>query len=106
MSKRKSTPDLMSELLSGKPESQEPSRTESRPGGRAAAQPQGESKVKATHYLQEGTLFRLEQALLSLRMSSGRRNINRYDVVEQALQIVLSDYEQHGPQSELARRLQ
>ena len=106
MSKRKGTPDLMSELLSGKTESQEAGGPESQPGGRAAAQPQGESKVKATHYLQEGTLFRLEQALLSLRMSSGRRDINRYDLVEQALQIVLSDYEQHGPQSELARRLQ
>ena len=105
MSKRKETPDLMSELLSGLPESQEPSKPESRPGGRSAAQPQGESKVKATHYLQESTLFRLEQALLSLRMSSGRRDINRYDVVEQALQIVLSDYEQHGLESELARRL-
>ena len=106
MSKRKETPDLMSELLSGKPESQEPSKPESRPGGKAAAMPQSDSRVKATHYLQESTLFRLEQALLSLRMSSGRRDINRYDVVEQALQIVLSDYEQHGPQSELARRLQ
>lgn len=105
MSKRKSTPDLMGELLSGKPESQEASKPESRPGGRSAAQPQGESKVKATHYLQEGTLFRLEQALLSLRMSSGRRDINRYDVVEQALQIVLSDYEQYGLESELAKRL-
>ncbi len=106
MSKRKETPDLMSELLSGKPEGQEHREPESRPGGKAAAMPQSESKVKATHYLQEVTLFRLEQTLLSLRMSSGRRDINRYDVVEQALQIVLSDYEQHGSQSELARRLQ
>ena len=106
MSKRKGTPDLMSELLSGKPEGQEHREPESRPGGKAAAIPQSESRVKATHYLQEATLYRLEQALLSLRMSSGRRDINRYDVVEQALQIVLSDYEQHGPQSELARRLQ
>lgn len=105
MSKRKSTPDLMSELLSGKTEGQEHREPESRPGGKAAL-PQSDSRVKATHYLQESTLFRLEQALLSLRMSSGRRDINRYDVVEQALQIVLSDYEQHGPQSELARRLQ
>lgn len=106
MSKRKSTPDLMSELLSGKPEGQEHREPESRPGGKAAAIPHGESKVKATHYLQEATLYRLEQALLSLKMSSGRRDINRYDVVEQALQIVLSDYEQHGLESELARRLQ
>lgn len=105
MSKRKETPDLMSELLSGKPEGQEHREPESRPGGKAAAQPQGESKVKATHYLQEATLYRLEQVLLSLRMSSGRRDINRYDVVEQALQIVLSDYEQHGLESELAKRL-
>ena len=105
MSKRQETPDLMSELLSGKPEGQEHREPESRPGGRAAAQPQGESRIKATHYLQEGTLFRLEQALLSLRMSSGRRDINRYDLVEQALQIVLSDYEQYGLESELAKRL-
>ena len=105
MSKRKETPDLMSELLSGKPEGQEHREPESRPGGKAAAIPQSDNRVKATHYLQEATLYRLEQALLSLRMSSGRRDINRYDVVEQALQIVLSDYEQHGPQSELARRL-
>ena len=106
MSKRKSTPDLMSELLSGKPEGQDHREPESRPSGKAAAMPQGESKIKATHYLQESTLFRLEQALLSLKMSSGRRTINRYDLVELALQIVLSDYEQNGPQSELASRLQ
>lgn len=106
MSKRKETPDLMSELLSGKPEGQEHREPESRPAGKAAAMPQSNSRVKATHYLQESTLFRLEQALLSLRMSSGRRDINRYDLVEQALQIVLSDYEEKGPKSELDRRLQ
>jgi hypothetical protein len=92
----------MQDILAGKTESQQPSK----PASQAAAQPQGENKIKATHYLQESTLFRLEQALLGIRMSSGRRDINRYDVVEQALQMALSDYEQRGPESELTKRLQ
>lgn len=104
MSKRKETPDLMSELLSGKTESQRASQPESQPAREPAAQPQGEGRIKATHYLQQSTLYRLEQVLLSLRISSGRRDINRYDVVEQALQIALSDYEQNGPDSQLAKR--
>lgn len=104
MSKRDKTPNLMDELMSGKTAGEQPSK----PAGKAAAQPesQEEPKIKATHYLRESTLFRLEQALLGIRMSSGRRDINRYDVVEQALQITLADYEERGPESELAKRLQ
>jgi len=94
MSKRDKTPDLMGDILSGKtqPEAKRP-------------EPEEDPKIKATHYLRESTLFRLEQALTHLRMETGNRGLHRYDIVEQALRIVLDDLEQNGAESALTRRL-
>lgn len=102
MTKRGKTPDLMGELLSGRP-----AKTESQPDKQTQRQKATETdeRIKATHYLQQSTLYRLEQALLSLRMSTGNRGLNRYELVEQALQAALDDFEQQGESSELARRL-
>ena len=97
--KRSKTPDLMGELLTGKPEERIDRKTERRKGGEA------EQRIKATHYLTESTLYRLEQALTGLRMATDNRKLNRYDLVEEALQIVLEEWEQAGPESALAKRL-
>jgi hypothetical protein len=100
--KRSKTPDLMGELLTGKAESspkQRDRQTERQSGGEA------ERKIKATHYLTEGTLYRLEQALTGLRMATDNRKLNRYDLVEEALRLVLEEWEQAGPESALAQRL-
>jgi len=98
MTKRGKTPDLMGELLSGRP-AQPASQTQ-----RQKAK-ETDERIKATHYLRQSTLYRLEQALLSLRMSTENRGLNRYDLVEQALQAALDDFERNGESSELARRL-
>lgn len=102
MTKRGKTPDLMGELLSGRP-----AQPESQPASQTQRQKAKETdeRIKATHYLRQSTLYRLEQALLSLRMSTDNRGLNRYDVVEQAIQAALDDFEHNGESSELARRL-
>lgn len=106
MTKRGKTPDLMGELLSGRT-AQPESQPESQPASQTQRQKAKETdeRIKATHYLRQSTLYRLEQALLSLRMSTDNRGLNRYDVVEQAIQAALDDYERNGESSELARRL-
>ena len=38
-------------------------------------------------------------------MATDNRKLNRYDLVEEALQIVLTEWEQAGPESSLAARL-
>ena len=100
--KRSKTPDLMGELLSGKAESPrpEPSR-----GPESQKDRETERKIKATHYLTESTLYRLEQALTGLRMATDNRKLNRYDIVEEALRLVLEEWEQAGKESPLAKRL-
>lgn len=105
--KRNKTPDLMGELLSGKPEGRpagEPPKRQDRETTRQRDK-ETDRRIKATHYLTESTLYRLEQALTGLRMATDNRKLNRYDLVEEALQIVLEEWEQAGPESALATRL-
>ncbi len=100
--KRKKTPDLMGELLTGRPT--EPEERLDRQAERRLDR-ETERKIKATHYLTESTLYRLEQALTGLRMATDNRKLNRYDLVEEALRLVLEEWEQAGPESPLAKRL-
>ena len=97
--KRSKTPDLMGELLTGKPEERKDRHTERR------IDKEADKRIKATHYLTESTLYRLEQALTGLRMATDNRKLNRYDLVEEALRLVLEEWEQAGPESPLAKRL-
>lgn len=97
--KRSKTPDLMGELLTGKPEERQDRQTGKRIDREA------DRRIKATHYLTESTLYRLEQALTGLRMATDNRKLNRYDLVEEALRLVLEEWEQAGPESALAKRL-
>ena len=100
--KRSKTPDLMGELLTGRPT--EPEERKSAKTDRQIDR-EAERKIKATHYLTEGTLYRLEQALTGLRMATDNRKLNRYDIVEEALRLVLEEWETAGPESPLAKRL-
>ena len=102
--KRSKTPDLMGELLTGKPES---GRSEPHPDRETEKRidREAERKIKATHYLTESTLYRLEQALTGLRMATDNRKLNRYDIVEEALRLVLEEWEQAGRESQIAKRL-
>lgn len=97
--KRTDTPDLMGELLSGKSKGA-PRKTERQKSGETE-----ERKIKATHYLTESTLYRLEQALTGLRMATDNRKLNRYDLVEESLRMALAEWEELGPESALAKRL-
>jgi hypothetical protein len=38
-------------------------------------------------------------------MATDNRKLNRYDLVEEALRLVLEEWEQAGPESALAQRL-
>jgi len=100
--KRSKTPDLMGELLTGRPT--EPEERRAKQTERQTDR-EAERKIKATHYLTESTLYRLEQALTGLRMATDNRKLNRYDLVEEALRLVLEEWEQAGPESPLAKRL-
>ena len=100
--KRSKTPDLMGELLTGRPT--EPEEWRAKQTERQTDR-EAERKIKATHYLTESTLYRLEQALTGLRMATDNRKLNRYDLVEEALRLVLEEWEQAGPESPLAKRL-
>ena len=103
--KRSKTPDLMGELLTGKPEGRaEPPKRKSGETNRQIDK-EPDRRIKATHYLTESTLYRLEQALTGLRMATDNRKLNRYDLVEEALRLVLEEWEQAGPESALAKRL-
>ncbi len=103
--KRSKTPDLMGELLTGKPEGRaEPPKQKNEKTERQIDK-EPDRRIKATHYLTESTLYRLEQALTGLRMATDNRKLNRYDLVEEALRIVLEEWEQAGQGSQLAERL-
>ena len=103
--KRSKTPDLMGELLTGKPEGRaEPPKQKSEKTDRQIDK-EPDRRIKATHYLTESTLYRLEQALTGLRMATDNRKLNRYDLVEEALRLVLEEWEQAGQGSQLAERL-
>lgn len=99
MSTRTPTPDLMSQLLGSKPAAVA-TQTE-----RQKAAETEERKIKATHYLTESTLYRLEQALTGLRMATDNRKLTRYELVEEALRMALEEWESAGPESQLAQRL-
>ena len=103
--KRSKTPDLMGELLTGKPEGQAEPPSQKREKTDRQIDKEPDRRIKATHYLTESTLYRLEQALTGLRMATDNRKLNRYDLVEEALRIVLEEWEQAGPESGLAERL-
>lgn len=117
MSDRKETPDVLGSILGGpqepevepasKPESQIDRKTEKQKARKPEKQtePVEEPKIKATHYLKQSTLYKLEEALIQLRRATDNRGLSRYEIVEEALQMALDELEAKGEKSQLARRM-
>ncbi len=128
MSKRRSTPKLMDDLLSGnrpantrKPanqntsipeESQQqqpvvPPRRQQTPRYQAA-QPV-EDKAKATFYIAQDVQFDLDDAQSQLRRLAPRyikkQQLSKSAIVEAALRLAFEELEQQGPNSRLAKVL-
>ena len=107
MSKRKETPDVLGSILGGQeePERQPARKVASQRDRETEKQPEDDPKIKATHYLRQSTLYRLEEGLIQLRRATGNRDLSRYEVVEQAVQMALEELEANGEKSQLAKRL-
>ena len=127
MSKRRSTPKLMDDLLSGnrqqntsKPakqnadipaESQQapPVRPRQQQPPRYQAPPQDEQKAKATFYMAQDVQFDLDDAQIQLRRLAPRyvkkQQLSKSAIVEAALRLAFEELEQQGPNSRLAKIL-
>ncbi|MEI2713238.1 MAG: hypothetical protein V9G04_08040 [Nocardioides sp.] len=79
------------------PDAAEPTPTK-RPSGRVR------HDEKMTVYVTSAELLELEQARLSMRARHGLA-IDRGRLVREAISLVLADYEEHGEESALVRRL-
>ena len=68
MSKRKETPDVLGNILGGpeEPEKQPARKTARQKARKPEKRPEDDPKIKATHYLRQSTLYRLEEALIQL----------------------------------------
>jgi len=101
---RKETPNIMAELMTGKPEtaSQQASKPVKRQAGKPAARPAGKrpappdqelnlaldsGKAKATFYLSSAGMEALEASWMSLRQQAGqaRGRVSKSAIVEVAL---------------------
>lgn len=93
---RKETPNIMAELMTGKPEpaSQKASKPAARPAGKRPAPPDqranltiGAEKVKATFYLSSAGMEALEASWMTLRQQAGqaRGRVSKSAIVEVAL---------------------
>lgn len=129
MSKRRSTPKLMDDLLSGnrpvntrKPASQEDgmASSTSKNSGQSstrqteryvpqAAGPYEEEKGKATFYLAQDVQYDLDTAQIQLRRLAPRyvkkQQLSKSAIVEAALRIAYEELEQKGSNSQLAQIL-
>lgn len=131
MSKRRSTPKLMDDLLSGnrpantrKPAKQNtgiPEEPPQTPPQAQSRQPQSsqhrpqtppayeEEKGKATFYLAQGVQYDLDTAQIQLRRLAPpyikKQQLSKSAIVEAALRIAYEDLEQKGPNSQLAQIL-
>jgi hypothetical protein len=72
------------------------------------ARPRGSGRVrhdeKITVYVSSDELLALEQARLTLRARHGMA-VDRGRIVREAMSAILVDFSEHGPDSELVRRL-
>ena len=106
MTKRKQTPDVLGDILGGQEEPEEqPARKPARQKARKTEKEPEDPKIKATHYLRQSTLYRLDEGLLQLRRATDNRGLSRYEIVEEAIQMALDELEAEGDKSQLARRL-
>lgn len=115
MADRKTTPNIMGELLGEKPEpatkrAEPPEQRNSRPLRQHAVVPSiqhaGNWKpVKATYYFSPETIEAIEEAWIKLRRlagTTGRSGVSKSLIVERAIQMALKELDRKGDKSQLA----
>jgi outer membrane protein OmpA-like peptidoglycan-associated protein len=127
MSKRRSTPKLMDDLLSGnrpkntskpakrntdipaEPQPDPPARQRQQQPSRYQAPPPEEQKAKATFYMAQDVQFDLDDAQIQLRRLAPRyvkkQQLSKSAIVEAALRLAFEELEHQGPNSQLAKIL-
>ena len=115
MTERKTTPNIMGELLGEKPE---PTTMQGKPPKQPTSMPlkqhtgttvshlTGDLKpIKATYYLSPGTIDAIDEAWMKLRRlagTAGRSSVSKSLIVEKALQMALKEFEHKGDKSQIA----
>ena len=114
MAERKTTPNIMGELLGGepvpvethdKPTSQQSSATSRQRNITPVRQHTSNSKpVKATYYFSPETIEAIDEAWMQLRRLAGtdRSSVSKSLIVETAIQMALKELEHKGGKSQLA----
>lgn len=115
MADRKTTPNIMGELLREKPEpatkrAKPPEQRNSTPARQHAVvtsiQHTGNWKpVKATYYFSPETIEAIEEAWIKLRRlagTTGRSGVSKSLIVERAIQMALKELDRNGDKSQLA----
>ena len=114
MAERKTTPNIMGELLGGEPA---PVEQQGKPHGQRAStsleqhavtpvrQQDGNPKsIKATYYFSPDTIEAIDDAWMQLRKLAGtdRSSVSKSLIVETAIQMALKELERKGDKSQLA----
>jgi hypothetical protein len=114
MAERKTTPNIMGELLGGNPE---PAAKQDKPPkqragisvkqytGTPAQQPTADLKpIKATYYFSPETIEAIDEAWMKLRRlaGAGRSSVSKSLIVEKAIQMALKELEHKGDKSQIA----
>ncbi|KAA3655912.1 MAG: hypothetical protein DWQ04_32550 [Chloroflexi bacterium] len=128
MSKRRSTPKLMDDLLSGNrpantrkparqntgipaetPQEQPTVQPRQQQPSRYQTAPPVEEKAKATFYMAQDVQFDLDDAQIKLRRLAPRyikkQQLSKSAIVEAALRLAFEELEQQGSNSQLAKIL-
>ena len=114
MEERKTTPNIMGELLGGNPE---PAAKQDKPPKQRASisvkqhtgipvqQSGGNLKpIKATYYFSPETIEAIDEAWMKLRRlaGAGRASVSKSLIVEKAIQMALKELEHKGDKSQIA----
>ena len=106
MAERKTTPNIMGELLGGNPE---PAAKQDKPPKQRTSisvqQSDGNLKpIKATYYFSPETIEAIDEAWMKLRRlaGAGRSSVSKSLIVEKAIQMALKELEHKGDKSQIA----
>ncbi len=114
MAERKTTPNIMGELLGGEPAlvEQQDKRNQQRDSTSlqhhavTPVRPQGSNSkpIKATYYFSPDTIEAIDDAWMQLRRLAGpkRSSVSKSLLVETAIQMALKELERKGDKSQLA----
>ena len=114
MAERKTTPNIMGELLGGNPEpaakqdkppKQRASVSVNKYDGTPVQKSTGNLKpIKATYYFSPETIEAIDEAWMRLRRLAGteRSSVSKSLIVEKAIQMALKEFEHKGDKSQIA----